>query len=559
MLAQSKNPSARPVIEAVEPRTLFAANLYNVFGTEGNDYIRVSHIKLQSGTALSIRINNNAQTYINPDAAQVKIAGKGGNDTIVYRDGVVDGADFPVLIYGDAGNDVIHLGSETGGDFNVTFLEYSTVNIDGGAGSDRLVMDSSKAPSYAGITDVTYDYISLRGTAPKQYYQSVETIDMKTNPVNTSIRVKGLKPGTTLNITGTGHANTLYLGDGSLSLVQGRVNFDGVSGSDNVIIDDSKTLFGRTYNQYAGYGTFGGSGGSWAGKNIDSLKMLGTQASDTFRIFGIPNGQPTTIQPNLGFDTLEIGGGNYVANIRSAVNFWDDTGNTGKVVINDSVDNGDDAYTLTGGSFSKAGAPATQFAFAKRVELQANSGANNITVTPSSGVEFFLDGNAHSAAGDKLQLNLAAGEVAVRTGTGDSGSYLFANKKSITFQEIEDGGASQNLPTLSIDDQVLFEGTGGVNLVTFTVKLSSALFAPVGVDVAAVGNTAIQGSDFTATGTRLTFAAGETSKTFTAVVFGDTEVESDESFFVNLTNATNATVLKGLGFGVIINDDTLVQ
>ncbi len=168
------------------------------------------------------------------------------------------------------------------------------------------------------------------------------------------------------------------------------------------------------------------------------------------------------------------------------------------------------------------------------------------------------DVDAHSAAGDKLQLNLAAGEVAVRTGTGDSGSYLFANKKSITFQEIEDGGTSQNLPTLSIDDQVLFEGTGGVKLVTFTVKLSSALFAPVGVDVAAVGNTAIYGSDFTATATRLAFAAGETSKTFTAVVFGDTEVESDESFFVNLTNATNATVLKGLGFGAIINDDTLV-
>ncbi len=246
-------------------------------------------------------------------------------------------------------------------------------------------MDSSKAANNAGSVAVTYDYISLRDTAARQYYTAVETIDMKTNPVKTDIRVKGLKPGVTLNITGSGHDNTLFLGNGSLNLVQGRVNFDGVSGNDKVVIDDSNNLFGRTYTQYAGYGQFGGSGGTWTGKNIDSLQFKGTQASDTFRIHGIPAGLPTTIQPNLGFDTLEIGGGNYVANIRSAVNFWDDTGNTGKVVINDSLDTGDDAYTLSGGSFSKAGAPATQFAFARRVELQANSGANNIAVTPSSG------------------------------------------------------------------------------------------------------------------------------------------------------------------------------
>ena len=53
----------------------------------------------------------------------------------------------------------------------------------------------------------------------------------------------------------------------------------------------------------------------------------------------------------------------------------------------------------------------------------------------------------------------------------------------------------------------------------------------------------------------LTFAAGETSKTITVNVKGDTTIEPDETFFVNLSSPTNAVITDGQGVGTIKNDD----
>src|SRR5262249_43300625 len=67
--------------------------------------------------------------------------------------------------------------------------------------------------------------------------------------------------------------------------------------------------------------------------------------------------------------------------------------------------------------------------------------------------------------------------------------------------------------------------------------------------------TATAGSDYVATTGSLTFAPGETSKTVTVAVNGDTLGESDETFYVNLTNPANATCADGQGLGTIRNDD----
>ena len=41
----------------------------------------------------------------------------------------------------------------------------------------------------------------------------------------------------------------------------------------------------------------------------------------------------------------------------------------------------------------------------------------------------------------------------------------------------------------------------------------------------------------------------------TVTVNGDAKVEPNETFFVNLTGPTNATILDGQGIGTITNDD----
>jgi subtilisin-like proprotein convertase family protein len=52
---------------------------------------------------------------------------------------------------------------------------------------------------------------------------------------------------------------------------------------------------------------------------------------------------------------------------------------------------------------------------------------------------------------------------------------------------------------------------------------------------------------------------GETEKTITVLVNGDTGEEPNETFVVNLSNAQGATIADGQGVGTILDDDASVQ
>ncbi|MDI1287876.1 MAG: Calx-beta domain-containing protein [Reyranella sp.] len=111
------------------------------------------------------------------------------------------------------------------------------------------------------------------------------------------------------------------------------------------------------------------------------------------------------------------------------------------------------------------------------------------------------------------------------------------------------------LPTLSIDDAAISEGNSGTAQLTFTVKLSQAATGPVTVQYSTADGTAASGADYTARTGTLTFAAGETSKTITIPVLGDTAVEANEAFTVALSGASGATIADGSATGTIANDD----
>jgi hypothetical protein len=111
---------------------------------------------------------------------------------------------------------------------------------------------------------------------------------------------------------------------------------------------------------------------------------------------------------------------------------------------------------------------------------------------------------------------------------------------------------------LSIDDVSVPEGDAGTTDATFTVSLSAPSGQAVTVDFATVDDTATDPGDYASASGTLTFAPGETEKTVTVAVNGDTLVEPDESFFVNLSNATGgATIADDQGVGTIVNDDVV--
>ena len=107
-----------------------------------------------------------------------------------------------------------------------------------------------------------------------------------------------------------------------------------------------------------------------------------------------------------------------------------------------------------------------------------------------------------------------------------------------------------------IGDVRMAEGNAGQTAFRFTVSLDRAQPAPVTVAFATADGTASAPSDYAAGTGAVTFASGETAKTVTVQVKGDTSDEPDETFNVNLTNASgNATIGNGRAVGTIVNDD----
>src|SRR5205085_915239 len=86
---------------------------------------------------------------------------------------------------------------------------------------------------------------------------------------------------------------------------------------------------------------------------------------------------------------------------------------------------------------------------------------------------------------------------------------------------------------------------------------SQAITSAVTYNIATgTGGTATAGSDFVAKSlVGETIPAGQTSKTFAVTINGDTTIEANEGFAVNLSAPTNATLADSQGTGTITNDD----
>ena len=104
-------------------------------------------------------------------------------------------------------------------------------------------------------------------------------------------------------------------------------------------------------------------------------------------------------------------------------------------------------------------------------------------------------------------------------------------------------------------------GAGATTAFTFTITRSGDLSVSGSVDyiVAATGAKPVAANDFVGgafpSGTA-TFAAGEASKVVTINVAGDTVIEDDETFAVNLVNPSSGTVVNAASaIGTIRNDE----
>ena len=111
-------------------------------------------------------------------------------------------------------------------------------------------------------------------------------------------------------------------------------------------------------------------------------------------------------------------------------------------------------------------------------------------------------------------------------------------------------------PTLSINDVAAAEGNSGTTQFSFTASLSQPSGKPITFDYATADGTAtVADNDYQSASGNALIPAGQGSAEIDVAVNGDTTVEPDENFFVNLSNLVNAGASKLQGQGTIVNDD----
>jgi hypothetical protein len=118
---------------------------------------------------------------------------------------------------------------------------------------------------------------------------------------------------------------------------------------------------------------------------------------------------------------------------------------------------------------------------------------------------------------------------------------------------------AQDGTTLAINDVSATEGDAGTTNMNFTVTLTSqSSHGAIFFSYATANGTATAPPDYASASGGLMFPAGAGGATMTIsiTINGDTSVETNETFFVNLSNADGAVITDAQGTGTIIDDDS---
>ena len=107
------------------------------------------------------------------------------------------------------------------------------------------------------------------------------------------------------------------------------------------------------------------------------------------------------------------------------------------------------------------------------------------------------------------------------------------------------------VPSLSVYDIVVSEGTNGTKNAVFTVSILPSAPGTVTVDFATSDGSALAGSDYVATNGTISFFTGQMTNTFQVILTADVAAEVDEDFFVQLSNVTGAQLSRPLARALI--------
>ncbi len=117
---------------------------------------------------------------------------------------------------------------------------------------------------------------------------------------------------------------------------------------------------------------------------------------------------------------------------------------------------------------------------------------------------------------------------------------------------------SDPVPTITVNNVSVAEGNSGAVQANFGVALSSPSGKLIQLTYSTADLSATAGSDYQAVSNSiLNISAGSSSASISVLVNGDTTIEPDETFALNISNPVNATISGASATGTILDDDGL--
>ena len=535
-----------------------------------NDYVNVPTTALHFNAGdttktISVTINGDTKVEAN-ETFNVNLSGATNGATISKGEGVG-------IITNDDAAPVA--GSVSIGDAQI---------VEGNSGTQLLNFTVTRSGGTAAF-DVNYATSDGTATVADNDYVNVPTTALHFNAGDTtktiSVTINGdtkVEANETFNVNLSGATNGATISKGvGVGII---TNDDAAPVAGSVSIGDAQIVEGNNGTQLLNF-TVTRSGGT-AAFDVNYATSDGTATVADNDYVNVPTtalhfnaGDTTkTVSVTINGDTKVEGNESFNVNLSGATN-----GATISKGVGVGIITNDDAAPVAG---------SVSIGDAQIVEGNSGTQLLNFTVTRSGGTAAFdvnyatSDGTATVADNDYVNvpttaLHFNAGDTTKTVSVTINGdTKVEANEsfnvnltgatngatisKGVGVGIITNDDAAPVAGSVSINDAQIVEGNNGTQLLSFTVTRSGGTAA---FDVnygTSDGTATVADNDYVnVPTTALHFNAGDTTKTVSVTINGDTKVEGNESFNVNLTGATNgATITRGQGVGTIINNDVAV-
>ena len=443
-------------------------------------------------------------------------------------------------------------------------ISVDNASIAEAAGTSTVTISTGSGPTFATVQTIT---LALAGSATKgsDYGISSESLTLAAGATSTTALVTAMQDN--------------YDDDAETIIITASNGGDTIGTATVTITDDDNApTFSLSVNDSSpsetGEGTTALTVRVGGGSVFESDQVLNFELSGTATLWDdyTFDNQRLSLPANFSerFTLLKVIDDNYDDDAETVVIAVTHEGTT---VANATITIGDDdnapvlSVAVNNASIAEAAGTST-------LTVSTGSGSTfeddqTITLTPSGTA---MVGDDYTIGSISLTLPAGVGQVASEVATTitavqdridepDETILIDADRVTGSLTSV-DVGTRQTVTITDDDQSALTIADAAANEgddITFTVTLDPVSSREVTVGYAtsvASGDTAVQ-ADFTANSGTLTFAAGDSSKTFTVATAEETTLESDETFTVTLSGASGATLPSdATATGTITDDDS---